>query len=98
VAIDLKLGKFQASYKGQMELYLRYVAKFEREPDEQPPLGIILCASKDDEQVGSLELDQSGIHVAEYLTALPPKALLQQKLHQAIKNNQSRVASEEGDK
>jgi predicted nuclease of restriction endonuclease-like (RecB) superfamily len=97
VAIDLKLGKFQAAYKGQMELYLRYLAKFEQEPDEQPPLGIILCASKDDEQVELLELDQSGIHVAEYLTALPPKALLQQKLHQAIQNNQQRLASKEGD-
>jgi predicted nuclease of restriction endonuclease-like (RecB) superfamily len=97
VAIDLKLGKFQAAYKGQMELYLRYLAKFEQEPDEQPPLGIILCASKDDEQVELLELDQSGIHVAEYLTALPPKALLQQKLHQAIQNNQQRLAIKEGD-
>lgn len=97
VAIDLKLGKFQAAYKGQMELYLRYLAKFEQEPDEQPPLGIILCASKDDEQVELLELDQSGIHVAEYLTALPPKALLQQKLHQAIQNNQQRLARKEGD-
>jgi predicted nuclease of restriction endonuclease-like (RecB) superfamily len=98
VAIDLKLGKFQAAYKGQMELYLRYLAKFEQEPDEQPPLGIILCASKDDEQVELLELDQSGIHVAEYLTALPPKALLQQKLHQAIQNNRQRLANKEGDK
>jgi predicted nuclease of restriction endonuclease-like (RecB) superfamily len=98
VAIDLKLGKFQAAYKGQMELYLRYLAKFEQEPDEQPPLGIILCASKDDEQVELLELDQSGIHVAEYLTALPSKALLQQKLHQAIQNNRQRLANKEGDK
>ena len=96
VAIDLKLGKFKAAYKGQMELYLRYLAKFEQEADEKPPLGIILCASKDDEQVELLELDQSGIHVAEYLTALPSKALLQQKLHQAIQNNQQRLAGKKG--
>lgn len=90
VAIDLKLGNFKAAYKGQMELYLRYLAKYEQEADELPPLGIILCASKDQEQVELLELDKSGIHVAEYLTALPPKAVLQQKLHQAISQNQQR--------
>lgn len=90
VAIDLKLGNFKAAYKGQMELYLRYLAKYEQEADELPPLGIILCASKDQEQVELLELDKSGIHVAEYLTALPPKEVLQQKLHQAISQNQQR--------
>jgi len=84
VAIDLKLGNFKAAYKGQMELYLRYLAKYEQEPDEQPPLGIILCASKDQEQVELLELDKAGIHVGEYLTALPSKERLQQKLHQLM--------------
>ena len=84
IALDLKLGHFKAAYKGQMELYLRYLAKYEQEPDELPPLGIILCAGKDQEQIELLELDQAGIHVAEYLTALPSKELLQQKLHQAI--------------
>ncbi|MGL5470955.1 MAG: PDDEXK nuclease domain-containing protein, partial [Shewanella sp.] len=92
VAIDLKLGHFKAAYKGQMELYLRYLAKYEQEADELPPLGIILCAAKDNEQIELLELDKSGIHVAEYLTALPPKALLQQKLQQAISQNQPRFA------
>jgi len=58
--------------------------KYEQEPDELSPLGIILCAGKDQEQIELLELDQAGIHVAEYLTALPSKELLQQKLHQAI--------------
>ena len=84
VAIDLKLGDFKAEYKGQMELYLRWLAKYEQEPDEEPPLGIILCAGKKREQIELLELDRSGIHVAEYLTVLPPRELLEAKLQQAI--------------
>lgn len=84
IAIDLKLGDFKAEYKGQMELYLRWLAKHEQQPGEDSPLGIILCAGKKEEQIELLELDQSGIHVAEYLTALPSRELLQQKLHAAI--------------
>lgn len=90
VAIDLKLGNFKAEYKGQMELYLRWLAKYETETDEHPPLGIILCAGKKHEQIELLELDSSGIHVAEYLTVLPDKALLQEKLHQSITNARQR--------
>ena len=86
VAIDLKMGNFKAEYKGQMELYLRWLAKYEKEVDENPPLGIILCAGKKQEQIELLELDSAGIHVAEYLTTLPPKAILEQRLHQAIIN------------
>jgi predicted nuclease of restriction endonuclease-like (RecB) superfamily len=84
IAIDLKLGNFRHEYKSQMELYLRWLAKYEQESDEQPPLGIILCAGKKQEQIELLELDKSGIHVAEYLTVLPSKELLQAKLHEAI--------------
>ena len=91
VAIDLKVGRFKAEYKGQMELYLRWLAKHEQEADENPPLGIILCAGKKQEQIELLELDQSGIHVAEYLTVLPPKAELEQKLHQAVINAKLRL-------
>lgn len=65
VAIDLKLGDFKAADKGQMELYLRWLAKYEQEPGEASPLGIILCSSKKQEQIELLELNQSGIHVAE---------------------------------
>ncbi|WP_231636846.1 MULTISPECIES: PDDEXK nuclease domain-containing protein [Planktothricoides] len=95
VALDLKLGSFEAGYKGQMELYLRWLAKHEQEPDEKPPLGIILCAGKKQEQIELLELDKSGIHVAEYLTVLPPKEVLQAKLQQAIVDARHRLASEE---
>ena len=91
VAIDLKLGDFKAGDKGQMELYLRWLAKYEQEPDEAPPLGIILCSGKKQEQVELLELDASGIHVAEYLTSLPPKEVLQQKLHEAISRSRARL-------
>jgi predicted nuclease of restriction endonuclease-like (RecB) superfamily len=91
VAIDLKLGDFKAEYKGQMELYLRWLAKYEQEPGEAPPLGIILCGGKKKEQIELLELDASGIHVAEYLTALPPKDVLQAKLHEAIERSRARL-------
>jgi predicted nuclease of restriction endonuclease-like (RecB) superfamily len=93
VAIDLKLGNFKPEYKGQMELYLRWLAKYEQETDEQPPLGIILCAGKKQEQIELLELDKSGIHVAEYLTVLPPKEVLQAKLQQAIATARRRLPS-----
>ena len=91
VAIDLKLGDFKSADKGQMELYLRWLAKHEQEPGEAAPLGIILCSGKKQEQIELLELDASGIHVAEYLTELPPKAVLQQKLHEAITRSRQRL-------
>lgn len=97
IAIDLKLGDFKAEYKGQMELYLRWLAKHEQQPDEQSPLGIILCAGKKTEQIELLELGQSGIHIAEYLTALPPRELLQQKLHAAITLSRARFLNKGGD-
>jgi predicted nuclease of restriction endonuclease-like (RecB) superfamily len=90
VAIELKTGKFKAEYKGQMELYLRWLDRYDREPHEEAPLGIILCAGKKQEQIELLELDQSGIHVAEYLTALPPIELLQKKLRSAVEQAQLR--------
>ncbi|UHD16484.1 PDDEXK nuclease domain-containing protein [Thiocapsa bogorovii] len=96
VAIDLKLGDFKAEHKGQMELYLRWLAKHEQQPGEEPPLGIILCAGKKEEQIELLELDRSGIHVAEYLTALPPRELLKQKLHAAIESSRARLENREG--
>lgn len=97
IAIDLKLGDFKAEYKGQMELYLRWLAKYEQEADEAAPLGIILCSGKKQEQIELLELDASGIHVAEYLTALPPKSLLQAKLHEAIERSRARLDNRSGE-
>ena len=84
IIIELKLGEFKASYKGQMELYLRWLEKYETEIGENPPLGIILCSDKKQQQIELLELDKSGIHVAENLTELPSKEFLQTKLEYAI--------------
>ncbi len=95
VAIELKLGDFQADYKGQMELYLRWLAKYETEKDENPPLGIILCAGKKHEQIELLELNKSGIHVAEYLTVLPPREILQAKLQHSIEHARRSIESKE---
>jgi len=84
VVVELKMGRFKHAYKSQMELYLRWLDKYERTPDELPPLGIILCADKNDEQVELMELRQSGIHVAEYLTVLPSRQVLHEKLQASI--------------
>jgi predicted nuclease of restriction endonuclease-like (RecB) superfamily len=91
IAIDLKLGNFKAEYKGQMELYLRWLDKYERQPGEKSPLGIILCAGKKEEQIELLELSRSGIHVAEYLTELPPRELLAERLQRAVKTARARL-------
>ena len=91
VAIDLKIGNFRAEYKSQMEIYLRWLQKYDQEEGERPPLGIILCAGKKQEQIELLELDKSGIHVAEYLTVLPSREILQAKLHNAISTARSRL-------
>jgi predicted nuclease of restriction endonuclease-like (RecB) superfamily len=84
LAVELKLGRFRAADKGQMELYLRWLEKHECPPGEESPLGLILCAGKSDEHVELLQLERSGIRVAEYLTELPPREVLERRLHQAI--------------
>jgi hypothetical protein len=91
VAIELKVGDFKPEYKGQMELYLRWLDKHERQPNEESPVGLILCTGKNTECIELLELDKAGIHVAEYLTALPPKELLREKLLQAIEEAKLRL-------
>ncbi len=85
IAIDLKLGKFEAGFKGQMELYLKWLEKYESVEGENTPIGLILCASKNKEHVELLQLENSNIKVAEYLTKLPDMKLIEQKLHKAIK-------------
>lgn len=94
VAIELKLGKFQAADKGQMELYLRWLERYEARPGEEPPLGLILCTDKSDEQVELLQLDRSGIRVASYLTELPPKELLERKLHDSVARARARLENQ----
>jgi len=84
VAIELKLGKFKASHKGQMELDLKWLNKHEKQEDENSPIGLILCAEKNHEQVELLEMHKDGIMVAEYWTDLPPKKELEAKLHSLV--------------
>ncbi len=97
VAVELKVGEFKAAFKGQMELYLRWLDKHERESEEASPLGIILCTGKKREQIELLELDKSGIHVAEYLTALPPRGVLVERLQQATQRAQLQIEQRKTD-
>jgi len=94
VAIELKLDKFKAEYKGQMELYLRWLDKHERKEGEAQPLGLILCSGKSNEQIELLELGKSGIRVADYLTELPSRKVLEKKLNQSIHLARLRLGSE----
>lgn len=91
VAIDLKLRDFQPGDKGQMEFYLRWLAKYEQKPGEESPIGLILCAGKKREQIELLELEKSGIRVASYWTKVLPRKLLQRKLHEAIQHARERL-------
>ena len=84
VAIELKLGKFKAAYKGQMELYLRWLEKHEMEAGEESPIGLLLCTEGSEEQIELLQLEQTGIRVAQYMTELPSRALLHQQLQKIV--------------
>jgi hypothetical protein len=93
VLVELKLGKFQAADYGQTQLYLRWLDRHERQPGEEPPIGLILCAGKSDERVELLELEKTEIRVAQYLTELPPREILQKRLHEAIVWARARLGS-----
>lgn len=84
IAIDLKIGEFDAAYKGEMELYLGWLEKYEMLPDENLPIGLILCTGKNPEHIELLQLHKSNIKVADYFTVLPPKEVLLDRLHKAI--------------
>ncbi|GHT09618.1 DUF1016 domain-containing protein [Planctomycetales bacterium] len=84
VAVELKLGKFEAKHKGQIELYLKYLDRYEKQESEEPPIGLLLCAGESREQIELLEMHKDGILVAEYMTGLPPKKELEAKLHSLL--------------
>ena len=92
VAIELKLGKFKAAHKGQMELYLKWLSKYEKAEGENEPIGLILCAESNKVQIELLEIQKDGIMVAEYWTEMPSKQALQQKLHQLLIEAKERIA------
>jgi predicted nuclease of restriction endonuclease-like (RecB) superfamily len=96
VAVELKLDRFRPEHKGQMELYLRWLDKHERKAGEEAPIGIILCSGKDRGRIELLELDKTGIHVAEYLTVLPPKEQMQAKLQEAVALSRAKLEVQEG--
>jgi predicted nuclease of restriction endonuclease-like (RecB) superfamily len=84
VAIDLKIGEFEAGFKGQMELYLRFLEKYEMVEGENTRVGLILCTGKKEEHVELMQLNKSNIRVADYLTAFPSQKVLQDKLQKAV--------------
>ena len=84
IAIDLKKGRFKAEYKGQMELYLRWLEQNEMEPGEETPLGLLLCTEGSKEQIELLQLDKAGIKVAQYMTELPPREVLQRQIQKSL--------------
>ena len=90
IAIDLKLGRFKAQYKGQMELYLRWLEQNEMEPGEESPLGLLLCTEGSEEQIELLQLDKAGIKVAKYLTELPPRDVLMRQIQKSLEAAKAR--------
>lgn len=94
VAIDLKLGRFKAQYKGQMELYLRWLEANEVEPGEESPLGLLLCTEGSEEQIELLQLDKAGIKVAKYLTELPPRDVLIMQIQKSLVEARERLGNE----
>ena len=93
VLIELKLGAFKAADFGQTRLYLRWLDRHERQPGEDPPIGLILCAGKADERIELLELESSGIRVAQYLTELPPREILERRFHEAVAQARARLGA-----
>ena len=91
VAVELKQGKFKAEYNGQMKLYLKWLNRYERQEDENEPIGLILCAGGNREQIELLEMDKDGILVAEYWTALPPKKEFEAKIHAILIETRERL-------
>lgn len=94
VAIELKIGKFKAAHKGQMELYLKWLDRYDKQEGEEHPIGLILCAENSREQVELLEMGKSGIMVAEYWTDLPPKRELEQRLHNSLQEAKARIENQ----
>jgi len=92
VAVELKLGRFEASHKGQMQLYLGWLDKYERQEGEEAPVGLILCSESGREEIELLKLDRDGIVVAEYWTTLPPKKEFEKKIHAILAETRERLA------
>ncbi|VEJ58860.1 PDDEXK nuclease domain-containing protein [Arachnia propionica] len=92
IAVELKIGKFKPSYKGQMDFYLKWLDRYERQPGEEAPIGLILCTEASREQVELLEMHKDGIVVAEYWTTLPPKEKLETRIQEIYRDARERIA------
>ncbi|AGX88616.1 PDDEXK nuclease domain-containing protein [Candidatus Symbiobacter mobilis] len=92
VAVELKIGKFEAAHKGQMELYLGWLNRYERQEGENAPIGLILCAEKSREQIELMQLDKDSIMVAEYWTVFPERPVFEQKIHALMQSAREQVA------
>ena len=95
VAVELKIGKFDARHEGQMKLYLKWLDRYERQEGEEAPIGLILCTEASREQVELLEMHKDGIVVAEYWTALPPKQELEERLQAMLRSARERLSRRE---
>ncbi|NLK48101.1 MAG: DUF1016 domain-containing protein [Bacteroidales bacterium] len=96
IAIDLKLGKFKPKHKAQMELYLRYLQKYDQQPNENTPIGLLLCSEGNTEHIELLLLGDENIKVAQYLTQLPDKQWFADKLQKSIEiAKESQIKTEE---
>ena len=92
IAVELKIGKFKPRHKGQMDLYLKWLNRYDRQPGEEAPIGLILCTGASREQVELLEMHKDGIVVAEYWTSLPPKKELETRIREIYQAAQERIA------
>lgn len=92
VAVELKIGKFEAGHKGQMELYLGWLDRYERQEGEGAPIGLILCAEKSREQIELLQLDRDQIMVAEYWTVFPERPVFERKIHALLESAREQLA------
>ncbi|WOP17470.1 YhcG family protein [Raineyella sp. LH-20] len=91
VAVELKIGEFDARHEGQMKLYLKWLDRYERKEGEEAPIGLILCTEASREQIELLEMHKDGIVVAEYWTALPPKHELEARLQAMLRSARERL-------
>ena len=95
VAIELKIGEFEPGHKGQLELYLAWLDKYERASGEEAPIGLLLCTQAGAEQMELLQIGKHDVHVAQYLTEKLPPTLLERELRAAQTRVQTQFAARE---
>jgi predicted nuclease of restriction endonuclease-like (RecB) superfamily len=95
VAFEMKVGRFEPEHLGKLSFYVEALDRDMKKPHERPSIGILLCASKDDEVVEyALARTTSPTLVAEYQTMLPSKAVLRRRLHDLYAD----LASDDGER